>query len=197
MSRKRLLIDYFRKFGRQREEILLPVVAIAHQSGVAYRCGCQLVFHHSSTPWCGLPTPYATDCELIHEARGSVTETVPSTLDSRQPPSKASAAEEPQPLRPARRTCAAATYAKEDRSWPLGCPSIWSSNHLSIHCLDTLAVVITSYLLWLLQLWNPLFYLQSCFKTNSRANWFLLWIFQLYFLWGITTRVHLHWCYND
>jgi hypothetical protein len=100
----------------KREEILPPVVAIAHQSGVAYRCGCQLVFHRSSTPWCGLQTPCATDCELIHEARESVTETVPSTLDSRQPPSKASAAEEPQPLRPARRTCAAATYAKEDRS---------------------------------------------------------------------------------
>lgn len=174
MSRKGLVDRVFPNFGRQREEIWPPVVAIAHQSGVAYRCGCQLVFHRSSTPWCGLQNPCGTDCELIREARGSVTETVPSTLDSRQPPSKASAAEEPQPLRPAGRTCAAATYAKEDQSWPLGCPSICSSDHPSIHCLDTRSVVITSYLLWVLQLWNPLFCFQSCFKTNSRANWFLL-----------------------
>jgi hypothetical protein len=74
---------------------------------------------------------------------------------------------------------------------------IQPSIHPSIHCLDTLPVVITSYLLWVLQLWNPLFYLQSCFKTNSRANWFLLWILQLYCLWGIARSVHLHWCYND
>jgi hypothetical protein len=77
----------------------------------------------------------------------------------------------------------------------------WMSIHMfiqpSIHPLSWHSSVITSYLLWVLQLWNPLFYLQSCFKTKSRANWFLLWILQLYCLWGITTRVHLHWCYND
>jgi hypothetical protein len=178
MSRKGLVDRVFPNFGRQREEIWPPVVAIAHQSGVAYRCGCQLVFHRSSTPWCGLQNPCGTDCELIREARGSVTETVPSTLDSRQPPSKASAAEEPQPLRPARRTCAAATYAKEDQSWPLGCPSICSSIHPSIqpsiHCLDTRPVVITSYTSDFFNSEIHLFYLQSCFKTNSRANWFLL-----------------------
>jgi hypothetical protein len=50
----------------------------------------------------------------------------------------------------------------------------WMFIHPSIHCLDTRPVVITSYTSDFFNSEIHLFYLQSRFKTNSRANWFLL-----------------------